>query len=760
MDNKSVGRALMVGSYGPDSLQSSNRPAAAAAVALVAGNEDLDVALLGALSAAFPEVGAEELQVFAEDLRACVRPPELKLKDLDSDQVELLQSMPTPVWTILQQFALAGSGPGICSVVLNEDSVIDTTLIDGLKQLGTLKHVSVPGRTISSRIDFSALQGLETVHITGDPGQALAIYVPAGVTVHATKTSATSLQKSLVYYTGSQGMGAELPVVLGESRPLQGSRYYRTADKHFDSAASAEEAQIWSAELNVNAGASMEVTNGHTGKTTRQPIVCRHLALRWLDTRIAHRKARDASGPQAASAALTPPDEQVMAATQAGQRFSYGDFLSPQDVSKNIDERAEIEFDHMTSQGADALFDGRSPGSMLAGQFSRLRPGQSSHHIITTTDPGHALGLELRVRMRMHGGQMRPEYVVNVYDPNSTGTHQHLVVNDPAKLVDMELGDWLHSSHIAFLYDRPSVRGRLKGEVRAQELYLPETPFGSGAVIHAAVEGGHTALVRDSMKTLVAQASSLGKERLEVELAGKVGPFRALHTAAWHMPRSWPEALTAYVQEVLAIPDSVLDADAKRRLLRAEEDEATVLGCTLEFARGDSMKAFVEVVLASPALTPQQRLDLLMSPTPGGQPMLHACCSRMLEPPLSEPQRLAGYDTLRDFVAMVVSSPTLSLDDKKVFCASAMGPEGAKVPAVKHALDVNGDRGAAAAIVLGILESATDAGLRKTLLGQLGVTPQEVIAVFRSRLQHPDDRGWSQALAAQIEKQVLRLAAA
>lgn len=765
MDNKGVGAASKVGSHGVQGAQFSKKPVAAAMVP-VASNEVLGVVLLEALTAAFPDMEHGELQIFSEVLRACLRPPELKLKWLERDQLELLGSMPTTVWTLLQQLALADNGPGIQSVFLNEDSVIDASLLGGLKQLDTLTHLSVPACTPESRIDLSALHGLQTVHIVGDPGEPLSIHVPVGVTVQATRTSATVLQKSLVHYTGRQG-GAGDPVVLGEPQPLQGTRYYRTADKHFDSAASAMEAQQWSSELNVNAGASMEVTDKHTGKTTRQPIACRHLALRWLDARTAHRNARDDARPQAASGLLSSPHAtdatDASAGTmprQARQRFSYEDFLSPQAVGKNVDERTEIEFDRMTSRGADALFNARSPGGMLAAQFKGMQPGQSSHHIITTTDPDHALGLELRVRMGKHGGRMRPEYVVNVYDPNATGTHQHLVVDDPAKLVDMELGDWLHCRHVAFLYHRSPMRAQAQGQVHSPQLYLPDTPVGSGAALHAAVESGHAALVRASVKALALQAPVLGKARLEEELAGKVGPYHALDFAAWQMPCSWPQAVTAYVQEVLAIPYSVLDGAAKRRLLRVEDTEGTLLGNTLGLGRGDSMKAFVAEVLAAAALSPQQRLDLLMSPTHTGQPMLHASCSRMLEPPLSEPKRLAGYNTLRDFVAMVVSSPALSVEDKQALCASAMGPEGAKVPAVKHALEANGDTGAAAAIVLGILESAADASLKRTLMGQLGVTAQEVMAVFRRRLQHPHDRDWSRALAAQIENQLLRLEAA
>jgi len=710
--------------------------------------EDAGVALKAVLLQTYPDLPDRCLKVRVEDLLSSVCPPELDLYLVDFDASEVLSD----ILPILQSHARLLGEAEISAVILNKETVVNAALVDGLKQLGALCHVSVRATADNGLVDFGDLRSLQSVHIVGNPKTAMQIIVPDGVTVEATGTSTTALQKALVFYKNSGG------VVSNESRPLHGQRYYRTADEFFQ-ADTQEEAQQVSKKISLNGAASMSITDPVTGEVRLQPIVCRHLVWTWLNPRTAHRAARVAAS---IAGELAGSSSQVARADVsqegAGERYSYRELLDTKAIRRKADMGVEVAFDQMVMNGSSALFEAGSPGPMLAAKLAGLRSGQSSHHVVTTNHPYHALGIELRVRMRMHGGQLRPEYVVNLFDPNSTGTHQHLVVDDPSKLMEMNLGDWFKSNSVASLYDWPAAQEQPSHQPTAPAVYVESATIATGEFLFSALHDGHTALMRQSVRCIAAQAATLGSQALEMQLlAGSAGK-RGLHYVAVDDYKR-PAMLSAFVLEVLAIRGDVLDLDAKCRVLQAQCADGLVLDRILVHGAADSMQAMLGAILTAPGLTPQARLHLLMSPTTSGQPILHRFCSAEIAPPLATRERLACYKTLRDFVAQVVSLAALSEDDKKLFCASAYGPGNARVACGRHALDA-GDRGAAVAILMGIFDSTAGPHVKNALIQEMGVTTQEMVMRMRSTMQHPADRNWARVEATEVEAAAAALATA
>lgn len=646
------------------------------------------------------------------------------LRISDASTADLLAHLPAKGWAALQQWALAQGHAGITQLVCDGVPLMVTRqLLSGLRQLCTLERIDI--EALSDRVDFAGLAKtcprLERINFVGQRPAPLLITVPCGVKVSAMQGCGPARQKSRVFHKGSDGR-------VGPPCALHGQVYDHTAADAPGMGPGTLARQIALREIELNGAAVMQATDPDSGAPTSMAIKCRHLAMTWLSQRAA-RHAWPAKAPALAPSASPSPGASLAPPSRPVRKHDfYAGYTSSAALTSQVPGTAEDDYHRMKSRGAGVLFEAGMFGPMIQDQMSRMHAGESRYFALGT--PKHMLGLELKVKYRLHGGVRQREYVINLYDPNITATHQRLVVVDFARLGTMRLSDWMSPERLAAyfppgrcvgsLYTWPVVEGAHAHPVAARS-YVSEAVRASGAFLHAAVTDGQAGHVRQAVAGLLARAGSLGPQRLEFELAGVDAEVGAALPRSVYRHRG--DALAEYVAQLLAVPDDVLARDAKLRLVTAANGMgAPVPWTALSTGRSESLAAYLRAVLEAPddALTAQERLRLLLAEF-ASWPILSGFCMMPTRSPAT-PQALAVNESMRTYVRLIAQS-SLPFEHKMALCNPVHAAF--RLTPAEAALKMANPR-AAAAIVIGVLESDADSTTRHRLLDALRVNIAEL----------------------------------
>jgi hypothetical protein len=655
-----------------------------------------------------------------------------------SGQDVAFDDLPPEAWAALQLCAQDQGHEGITQVNVANGWVLVSSLVDGFKQLPTLERLDL--ELLERSLDLGDLRDecprLERVNIVGNVPARFVLMVPAGVRVTASHDSEPSLYKSRVFYRESDGQESS-------PRPLHGQIYDHTS-RDFGTCNAGPMQQFAVRDLNLNGEAMMQITDRYSGKITPEPIMCRHLAMTWLNDRAAYQAAKvkaalaTVSSSSSSSSAGQTPDKPG----QVLNHFSYDPYMTGSGISAQVPKNPQELFKGMEARGASALFEPDLFGAMVADQLAGMEPGEFNHFAVVTAN--HMLGVELRVKERRHGGKLRREYVVNLYDPNATATHQRLVVSDLSQLRGMKLANWIPRAQAKYFPENPAFGALYRWPTMDTPVpaatYVSEASRATGGFLHASLWMGQPAQVRQAVGSLVAKARSVGSQRLESQLLG-IGGVRAVPGLNEAMVAGRSDVVVEYVNEILGISGDLLDRNAKYRVLRV--DDAPVLAIAIVGGSTESVTAYARAILEAPnnALTEQETVGLLLSTLSTG-PILAMVCGFTPEMPLGT-RDLAVQDSIRAYIRLIANS-RLGAMHKIALCNPALPSLG--IGAARFALIMR-NPGAAAAILLGILESDADVSTKHILLARLAVAPEDVMLLLRAQ---GDPKKWAPRIGALV----------
>jgi hypothetical protein len=542
----------------------------------------------------------------------------LFLSQLKGDVLELAESsapvhaaltaMPPECWAALQSYAQASGAKGILSVGLSQVQARDVSLVAALKHLHLLERVTIRAAGRGDRIDLSCLQGVgpqgvplrlaqvDIVAMGFEPDQVMDIVVGPGVAVRAESLLDPVLKKSQVHVADAQGKIDHSC----KPRPIHGLVQDHTAkDFSHQPGESALQVQRRARGIHLNFQADMKQADLWSGTEVERKAKCRDLTGLWLHDRIDHQAAKaQAAAYASAGPGPFPYEKNFGDVPQIASRVAaraQGDL---------VNKSTEADYQRMLRNGPCELFAADSFGQSAADQLQSLKPGESAHFALDTVK--HMMGLELKVRERWDGAQMRREYVVNLYDPNDTATHRHLVVGDLADLRSMRLRDFLGADAVRGYCFEPAIcrlfgwppahsavgkpLNRLSREARASGLYL-----------RVVAESGLAEEVKESIQLLQAkyekQPDELKRQLLAQPFAEEAPLLQRIVDPTVTMQ---PGAVAVYAEAILDIPSRVLDSEAKRELLTAQWKGAPALAHAIEMGGEPATVALAGALLNAP----------------------------------------------------------------------------------------------------------------------------------------------------------------
>lgn len=642
-------------------------------------------------------VEPERRAALAEELLSRLDGSQLSLRWMEGADRDAVYAMPALAWAALNE-AVDG---GIHAVDLPtpRDNRQLGQAIEGLNRLPGLRRLDLPVPETGVRIhlhELAARTGALTVQLDCWRPAGWRVTAPKGVAV-TTRGVATRVAHRIKPST--QRSDAE-GKALARARALDGIVYFHQPKDHKAFQDSPRNPRAWAGaqdELlaaNLNGMASFadsKALASHGGPHSspearpKDPIVCRHLALQWLDD---HASA---------------------------QGLSYGHYATEQDITSHVCAQTEAQYARLRASPATALVQIDRLGDALQSQFQAMKPGERRRFLVC--GESHAMALDLQLKPA-RGGEPA-EYVVAFYDPNVTLSHQRVVHHalDAVKSLSLRMlaGDAAAqyfdpaSTQVAALYAVGGPQAEAEGSGSATPpllVGLSERDRHEPALLHQAMRCGHAPVVAAFVREALRDPSP---GAAQARLAGAtVGAGTLTATLA----DGHPDTPGTYVATLLESAAASLPSKARHALLmHAYQAPGSPVRLTpMDMAlwgNPAATSAIVRSVLAADrgTLALPHAMDILGGTAATGRPPL--------ETAVRHPAPLAGTThqdirmCLYNFVHEVVAADGLSVDDKLRLVA---GPSAA-ADALRR------DRPAvAAAMVCAILEAPTTQDLRRRAL--------------------------------------------
>lgn len=468
-----------------------------------------------------------------------------------------LANFPADAWAELDAHVQETRDRGITEVSV-PPQVAPQALFAGLSRLPHLQHVRItlaPDQCTGT-LDLSQLRVPDGVSIEIEgPVSDLTVLAPPGTLIRANAPE-VALHKSRVLYVDGKGQQA------GSAVTLAGAAYHHTSHGFLP--------QELNVRMQLNGESKFSGINPLMSEKEGDDIMCRTLGTLWLMERHAHRQAK----------------EQARESKQAGKPFPYNAFQSTSDIARHVTNDTVREQEALLLHTpAQALFDTDNFGSMISQQLRQMSPGETRSFAATT--PNHMLGIELRVKEREHGGVMRREYVLNIYDPNETTTHRRVVAHHPEWFLNHSLQTWLAPDKVARYFPGTPKIGSLvrwvppeeragpapAGPSRQTSVHVNPQTTQTAKFLYAAANRGVTGSITLAVRNILASTLDDAQKwhRLRAEnFKGKPALLAAC-------TRGDTGALVAYLRALLACPPGALGGHYLLNLLAGQQDQIPVL---------------------------------------------------------------------------------------------------------------------------------------------------------------------------------------
>lgn len=685
--------------------------------------------------------------LLAIQLQGCLRPSTLDLGRIDDGLEEeepgtlacLAYDFPPEVWLALDAIALARDGRPIERVCLPVQVMAGPLepIAAGLRQCGQLREVRVGVPDGATTLDLRPLAG------AARPGQALQVTLDiSGDSLHTVQshpqldeqagfdgmTREIHRRKCVVTYPAKDDAGDSGDTKRAKDtkdspahkpRPLANYWYLRRATGLDDAArATGQTAEAFAARANLNAQAAFTQA-GPDGKASQpaaklnDPIVCRHLGMTWLPRRLASRLAKG---------------------TAQAQRFSYTPFATTQDIAALVPAQTERDYARLIARRPDVVTLGPRLGAEAARHFAGMAPGET--RLFGLLSAGHFMTLDLQRLRRDHGGRLRDEFIVGVFDPNRTVSHPRVSLASLDDVQGCSLQDWVPEPYWSSyfesgeapaiaLYGYADVQGGQaslhEGVVAEPAFRLPAELAAEPGYLYWSVMADRPEQVRESVAAMLALAA-MTPDALSRRLGGrgrrKAGPVMA--NALWSGATA---ATRAYVDAISHIPAARLGSSGHMELLAGVGLGLPALHHGVAQGRVETALAYVEAVLASP-LRDIERLVLAMARDLSDRPLALALCET---PPTDGDLELpAQHRFLHGYVQAILRSDRLGPHDAPLLLASAASTAAKEPGTAAQRAIACGNARATGAMVCAVLEMPLSAEKREAALKALGVSVQAV----------------------------------
>jgi len=569
----------------------------------------------------------------------------------------------------LEAFSLEGAILGQDPVTKARARVVLT--LDG--ELGHLRDVRTPtnvyARAADREVEGPAPRGIK-VQPVDDQGQAME-------------------RRTLANY----GYSSSTPELEAEAR-RQGATEEEAADV----------AQAMAMTLNLNMQARFG-RDDHKGEPLTalvshgDPIVCRHLGAQYLDDHEAHMLARKDS--------------------KAGPRFSRASMLSVEAIAAHVDPRTEVAAREMWhGQRVQGLFSVQRFGRALAAECAAMVPGEVRRFGLGTVN--HFMSVVLRMKQKHVDGRTHDEYVVTLLDPNQTALPQRRVVHDLADLENKPLSHWIGPAR-EYAYFGPGP-GRV-GTLARWGRDAPAAPVqdqldaddrASGSYLHVMMRQDKSAQVTATVQRLLEAGRADGMARMQ-QLRGEAPDFpQPLYLAA---SLNAPAAAAAYVRAVgNGVPQDLTMPQATDLLAARHQGRPALMAAALGPMGGPTLRPMLEALLAPHGLDSWTRMRLLEAVDDDNpSPLLKRLADA--HGGAHDAGQPGAQDRVYAFVRSVAEAQTLEPAHQQAL----LDAEGA----ARQALD-SGHPAAAAAMLCAVLETGLPPEAKRTQLGWLGVSAEEV----------------------------------
>lgn len=678
--------------------------------------------LIQALTDAAPQGQAD---ADAEQLITCLNSPDLDFTRLAAQHQALAYTMPASAWTALHELALAAGTP-ITHVQLPRPADVAqvVAVVQGLNELKALASLQMPVPARGSAVPLHGLGHAAGLHIALDTWRADAWHITVAPQTASVETEGSGLldvapARGVVRYLGDDG------VEVGAPRKLSEGTWQRTATEGGLDGFETLQGQPLTPQqaanaLNLNGVARFTDAEASSLALPTPKKVCRHIAIAWSDACQA-RPGDSKSGEGVA-------------------RQTYERFMSASPLGAAITAQTERDFQAVVNGQAPALVAKGSFGVALRQEFEAMRPGERRNLLIATTN--HMMAMELRVKTRGQGENAHPVYVVRFHDPNRTATHVRHVTSSLARLEPLDIERWLgHRLALYFEPQEPQVLAlyRFERPLRVHEEPGRLVGVTAETLRHPSMQRQllrlqHAQQVTRSVQGILASDATSTTKTQQLTARGS-DHFTALSVA---MANGATQTVRAWLDAVLGAPAGQLSREERFQLVQsadAPEDghQRPALGAVLVREQPETVQIYAHAILHAPphALTPAQRVALLMAEFPPGDPLLQR---------LAESDQPSDHRGLYLLLQEVVRAPGLSLADKRRLVASSVRSGlFSRTSAGETAMD-NGHPAAAAAMICAVRESGAAPDTIKALRKAIGVSAQQVMNALDKR--DPVEGAW------------------
>lgn len=316
--------------------------------------------------------------------------------------------------------------------------------------------------------------------------------------------------------------------------------------------------------------------------STGKAIVCRHLALYWLQEK------------------RLDPD----------RKFDYSRISSVDSISSNLNSELEAAYWHFTTHAHETyMVKNDELGKLLARIIQGMeKHGEREKHLLLES-PTHAMALELRIKNE----QGKSRYVINFYDPNVTTAHTRAKESDISSLRALTMSSFLNSwderhyygaeEGVSMLFAIPPDREETASSPKRRR-QLSSSSLAPGAVeIHYLLRANLSEDLRRLKKQIIRMDPDRIMKLFSYKPPGESnepGMAIAMYRGCSDVIKAWGEILKA----------SALSSDQKATLL-AESNAAYAMNHN----HADAIRAWGEIVLAAELQT-HQKTELLKTANP------------------------------------------------------------------------------------------------------------------------------------------------
>lgn len=307
----------------------------------------------------------------------------------------------------------------------------------------------------------------------------------------------------------------------------------------------------------------------------------------------------------------------------AGEKSAepYANYASMDAIAQSHSRILELEYENFVTQKSDVYLVNHQIGKFFRAEFASMEASDIPQQSILMTTDNHAMTWQLKIKLRDDGSK---DYVVKFYDPNSTATHQRVVLKSLDQAEKLEMQDFIASEtyRVEIRMAQQQVAQMHKHAFQDQHGAQPASrglksyagePAVTGQALYQMlarnVPGGIVAFAR-SRDWPTDQPSAGGARELKELLAYKgAGGFTGLY-AALHQGHT--DAIKAYGDLLQHLPKEG-KREALKELLAAKSQYGTPgLYKSMMGGHADAIKAFGDLLRRfSDVLTRDDLFELL-----------------------------------------------------------------------------------------------------------------------------------------------------